>query len=149
MIYYLSLGANIGEREATINRAIHLIEQQIGRVLRCSSFYYSEPWGFESEHDFCNQCCSVETELGPIEVLHTTQSIERAIGRTHKSIDGHYQDRVIDIDIISGYDDAGDEIVTKIEEPSSDGHMINILTLPHPLWQQRDFVRIPLAEIKE
>ena len=136
MIYYLSLGANLGNREQTIRLALQQIEQQIGQILRCSSFYYSQPWGFQSENPFCNLCCAVESSLSPLDVLSLTQAIERALGRTTKSVDGHYHDRVIDIDIIRILDN-GQEIY--IDTPQ--------LTVPHKLWQQRDFVRIPLAEI--
>ena len=85
MNYYLSLGANIGEREKTLHEAIQMLEQQVGHVLRCSSFYYSEPWGFTSEHAFCNLCCAVESDKSPVEVLDITQAIEKALGRTKKT----------------------------------------------------------------
>ena len=137
MRYYLSLGANLGERERTIENALNMIEQQIGPVLRCSSFYYSEPWGFASEHAFCNICCAVESALVPMDFLAATQSIERALGRTEKTINGIYHDRAIDIDIIRVIDEEGQEY--SCATPS--------LTLPHPLWKQRDFVRIPMSEI--
>ena len=138
MLYYLSLGANLGDREQTIQDALVRIEQEIGRVVKSSSFYYSEPWGFESEHGFCNICCCVETALEPLEVLHSTQSIEKALGRTHKSENGIYSDRTIDIDLIRAFDEKGKEI-----KMSSDA----LLILPHPLWEERDFVKIPLKEI--
>ena len=137
MRYYLSLGANLGERERTIENALNMIEQQIGPVLRCSSFYYSEPWGFASEHAFCNICCTVESSFAPMDFLAATQSIERALGRTEKTINGIYHDRAIDIDIIRVIDEGGQEY--SCSTPS--------LTLPHPLWKQRDFVRIPMSEI--
>ena len=137
MIYFLSLGSNIGNREQTLQTALLRIEQEVGHVDRCSSFFYSEPWGFESKNAFCNLCCRVETELAPLEVLHRTQEIEKALGRTHKSVDGHYADRTIDIDLIRVYDEKGEEIL--MSGP--------VLTLPHPLWEQRDFVKLPLAEI--
>lgn len=138
MLYYLSLGSNLGEREQTLLRAVELIGQQVGTVLRCSSFYYSEPWGFESEYAFCNLCCAVETSMEPQAVLTATQSIERTLGRTHKSVNGVYSDRTIDIDLIQAFDDAGNEFTCSTPT----------LTLPHPLWTQRDFVRIPLSEIQ-
>ena len=138
MQYYLSLGSNIGAREQTLRTAIQLIEQQIGPVPRCSSFYYSAPWGYASAHEYCNMCCVVESALPPMEVLHATQTIERQLGRTHKTIDGKYSDRTIDIDIIEAYDGPNE---IQIHTPE--------LQLPHPLWTQRDFVRIPLEEIKE
>lgn len=147
MLYYLSLGANLGEREHTIRQTITQIEQQIGHVSRCSSFYYSEPWGFSSEHPFCNICCAVETDKTPLELLSLTQSIERALGRTKKSdfqqrsglisnSEAVYSDRNIDIDIIFAFD--GDKEIF-LDTPE--------LTIPHKLWSQRDFVKIPLSEI--
>ena len=136
MRYYLSLGANLGNREQTIRKAIQGIEQQIGLVTRCSSFYYSEPWGFDSEHAFCNNCCLLETDKQPIEVLHSTQSIEQELGRTHKSANGTYCDRTIDIDIISIFDGEKEITIDTAE-----------LQVPHPLWEQRDFVVKPLQEI--
>lgn len=137
MRYYLSLGSNLGNREQTLHEAVRRIGQQIGTVTRCSSFFYSEPWGFESTHPFCNLCCAVETAMQPREVLAATQQIERKLGRNHKSVNGKYSDRTIDIDIIRAFDDAQKEI-----EISS-----SLLTIPHPHWKERDFVVIPLQEI--
>lgn len=144
MVYFLSLGSNLGEREQTLRQAMQLIEQQIGPILRCSSFYYSEPWGFESEHTFCNLCCAVETTQNPEDILLTTQAIERALGRKEKSTAAtqhspapHYTDRTIDIDLIRAFDANGQEIFMNTP----------FLVLPHPLWQQREFVKVPLAEI--
>ena len=143
MLYYLSLGSNLGDREQTLDAAKQLIEQQIGPITRCSSFYYSEPWGFKSEHGFCNLCCAVETNLTPITMLSATQAIEQALGRTKKSTNGHYSDRTIDIDIIRAIDENGNE--------KSYNFQLSTFTLviPHPLWKERDFVRIPLAEIEQ
>lgn len=144
MLYYLSLGANLGDREQTIKQALELIEQQVGHVLRCSSFFYSAPWGFESEHEFCNLCCAVETSQKPMDVLSLTQSIERALGRTqktqiinHQSLINNYSDRPIDIDLIRVFDNDKKELFMDSPE----------LTLPHRFWQERDFVKTPLAEI--
>lgn len=140
MRYYLSLGSNVGNREQTLREALQYIGQRIGRIDRCSSFFYSEPWGFESENGFCNLCCCVETRLAPLEVLQETQEIERALGRTHKSdpAQPEYQDRTIDIDLIRVFDEAGEEILMSG----------STLTLPHPLWEKREFVKLPLEEIR-
>ena len=144
--FYLSLGSNLGEREETLRSALQLIGQQIGKVTRCSSFFYSEPWGFQSDHAFCNLCCAVETPLEPLEMLSATQSIERTLGRTTKSVNGIYHDRPIDIDLIRAFDPAGKEITMKNDQMVND-QLVNVLTLPHPLYRQRDFVTIPLREI--
>ena len=132
MRIYLSLGANLGEREATINKALDLLAQQVGPLIKRSSFFYSKPWGFESTHDFCNLCASFETSLSPLDLLHTTQSVEKQLGRNEKSINNVYHDRVIDIDILL----YGDMTISTPE-----------LTIPHPKMEERDFVQVPLAEI--
>jgi 2-amino-4-hydroxy-6-hydroxymethyldihydropteridine diphosphokinase len=141
MCYYLSLGSNLGNREQNIREALIRIEQRIGQISLCSSFFYSEPWGFKSEFPFCNVCCSLSSDFKPIQVLKITQYIERELGRTTKSnpLCPHYQDRIIDIDIIRALDDKGNEIIMN--------DSCAILTLPHPLWKERDFVRIPMMEI--
>ena len=133
MLIFLSLGSNLGNREATINQALDLLATQVGPLIKRSSFFYSQPWGFDSPNEFCNLCASFTTSLSPLDLLHTTQSIEKQLGRTQKS-NGAYQDRTIDIDIIF-YGD--------IHLETSE------LTIPHPLWQQRDFVKVPLAEIMQ
>ena len=142
MRYYLSLGSNIGDREQTLRAALTMIEQQIGPVLRCSS-----PCGFESPNEFCNLCCLVDTDQDPMGMLRATQSIEQALGRTQKSANGIYHDRPIDIDLIRAFDKENNEIKLQISNHKSQTSNLWLLSLPHPLWQERDFVRIPLMEI--
>lgn len=137
MTYYLSLGANLGNREQTLDEAVRMIGQRVGTVLRCSDKFYSAPWGFRSTHAFCNLCCAVESDEDPIEVLHRTQAIERALGRTCKSEGGVYADRLIDIDLIRVFDN--DKEIT-LQTPE--------LTLPHPLWREREFVTVPMEQIQ-
>ena len=129
---YLSLGTNLGDKEANLKAAIEEIRKRVGEITSLSAFHASEPWGFESENSFLNAVCCVHTDLSPMETLRTTQEIERSLGRLKKSTGGNYSDRVIDIDILL-YDDL------HIDTPE--------LTIPHPLMWQRDFVMIPLREI--
>lgn len=129
---YLSLGSNLGDRHATMRRAIDLLGREVGTVDRQSTMLETEPWGFQSANKFLNMCVRVLTPLSPQQLLSATQSIERELGRMSKSVDRHYHDRPIDIDILM-YDDL------HIKTPE--------LTLPHPLMQERDFVMIPLREI--
>ena len=131
---YLGLGSNLGNKEENLRKAISMINEQIGTVVRQSALYVSEPWGFESENDFVNAVICCQTTLTPHQLLRATQRIERQMGRKRKSQDGVYHDRVIDIDILL-YDDL------TIDTPT--------LKIPHPLMQQRDFVMIPLEEILE
>ena len=129
---YLGLGSNLGNREENLRGALFEIASSVGVVAAVSSFIVTEPWGFESTHTFVNAVCRVQTRLSPMEVLDATQAIERNLGRTQKSVDGIYSDRLIDIDILL-YDD------WKVDTPR--------LVIPHPLMAQRDFVKIPLAEL--
>ena len=141
---FLGLGSNLGDREENIQKAISLIGERVGTVLRQSSLIETEPWGFESENKFLNGVILCETSLTPRQLLRVTQKIERDLGRKKKSASSHsshllpltshlYKDRPIDIDILL-YDDL------TVDEPD--------LKIPHPLMQQRDFVMIPLNEIK-
>lgn len=129
---YLSLGSNLGDREATMRRAIGLLNERAGSVDRQSSFIETEPWGFESTNKFLNMCVRLLTTLSPEQLLLATKQIEREFGRTQKSVNGQYHDRPIDIDILM-YDD--------VHIDSND------LTLPHPHMQEREFVMKPLREI--
>lgn len=131
-IAYLSLGSNLGDRHATMQSAILLLDSQAGSVDRVSSAIETEPWGFKSANKFLNMCVRIITTLSPEQLLVTTKDIELQLGRTTKSVNGQYHDRPIDIDILT-YDDL------HINTPS--------LTLPHPHMHERDFVMIPLREI--
>lgn len=134
---YIGLGTNLGDKEQNLRDAVHRIEEQIGKVLSLSAFYVTAPWGFASKNSFLNAAACVETQLSPLEVLQETQTIERELGRTKKSVNGAYSDRLIDIDLLL-YDD----LVLSVT--SADGAELN---LPHPLMAKRDFVMRPLAEI--
>ena len=129
---YLSLGSNEGNREALLHQAIDAIGRLIGQVGGIATFIETEPWGFDSPHPFLNTALSVTTSLLPLEVLEHTQAIERQLGRQHKSVDGHYHDRPIDIDLLFY-----DQLILTSER----------LTLPHPLLTERLFVLEPLREI--
>ena len=133
MTAYLGLGTNLGEdKAANLRQAVDMLHEQAGHVFACSTFIESEPWGFQSTNTFLNAVIAIETTYTPHQLLAITQSIERAMGRTHKSTNGNYTDRIIDIDILL-YDD----II--IDTPE--------LTIPHPLILQREFVYRPLLEI--
>ena len=97
---YVGLGTNLGDKEQNLKVAVQKIEEQIGKVVSLSAFYITAPWGFTSENSFLNAAACVETELSPLDVLQKTQSIERELGRTKKSVNGAYSDRLIDIDLL-------------------------------------------------
>lgn len=135
---FLGLGSNLGDREENIRKAISLIGERVGLVIRQSSLIETEPWGFESDNKFLNGVIICETTLTPRQVLRATQKIERELGKLRKHSTRRtplsiYNDRPIDIDILL-YDDL------TIDEPD--------LKIPHPLMHERDFVMIPLKEIQ-
>jgi len=143
---YLGLGSNLGDRRCLIGRAVSLIAERVGEVIRQSSLIETEPWGYQSEHRFLNGVILVETKLTPHQLLAATQQIERDLGKqqrhaTKRSRTANqemplptYNDRPIDIDILL-YDQL------TIDEPD--------LKIPHPLMHERDFVMIPLQEISK
>lgn len=128
---YLLLGSNLGDKRGIISRAISEIDTRIGSVVKQSSFYASEPWGFEALEDFINAVVEVETFLNPGEILHEILEIEKATGRT-RSRSQAYASRVLDIDILF-YDDL-------IMESDN-------LFVPHPRMHLRRFTLMPLNEI--
>ncbi|MBR3906717.1 MAG: 2-amino-4-hydroxy-6-hydroxymethyldihydropteridine diphosphokinase [Bacteroidaceae bacterium] len=129
---YLGLGTNLGNKRENLTRAIEALSLALGKCVTQSSFIETEPWGFESNSSFLNCVAAFDTDIAPLELLDTTERIERMLGRTQKSQDGNYHDRVIDIDILL----YGDNIIES-----------DRLTIPHPLMHSRTFVLEPLAEI--
>ena len=130
-LVYLGMGTNLGEKERNLNDAIISLSQEVGFVIRSSTFYTSKPWGFESDNDFLNAVVLIDTNLTPFDVLSKTQEIEKSLVRTAKTISG-YSDRLIDIDIV-----LYDNLI--IDQPT--------LKIPHPLIAERDFVLVPFVEI--
>ncbi|MCQ2339477.1 MAG: 2-amino-4-hydroxy-6-hydroxymethyldihydropteridine diphosphokinase [Paludibacteraceae bacterium] len=143
MRIYLSLGSNISPRHHYINEACRLLSERCGTLVSRSSDYYSAPMGYASTHEYLNICVCLLTSLSPMELLEATQTIERELGRTHKSSFDpatqtfDYKDRTIDIDLIQAFDDSGCEII--LQTPP--------LTLPHPRMTDRPFVLQPLQQM--
>ncbi len=132
MRLYVSLGSNLGQRQKSLDLALSALNERVGPLVECSSFYETLPVGFVSEHPFLNAVAIFDTTLPPEQLLEITQEIERELGRTLKSHDGIHYDRTIDIDLL-----LLDDIVLQLP------HLI----LPHPRMCERLFVLEPLAEI--
>ena len=129
---FLGLCTKLGNKEENIGNAIQYIEELVGNVVSQSALYHTEPWGFESTNTFINAVVAVETSLTVRDVIDATKKIERLMGRTYKSVDRQYKDRIIDIDILF-YND----LIINDED----------LIIPHPLMHERLFVLQPLSEI--
>lgn len=141
---YLSLGSNLGDRSANIHEALNRLDRSFGvKYERLSDIIETESWGFDSE-PFLN--CAVlyklprtkqSAEDQAVDILDRIKVIEREMGREESleySVDGRriYHSRPIDIDILF----FGPH---RIDLPA--------LKIPHPLIAERDFVKIPLAQI--
>ncbi len=126
---YLSLGSNIGDREAYLREALERLEAAGIHVVRRSSIYETEPQDVRDQPWFLNMALEVETDLSPMQLLARIHKIEVGMGRRRTMSKGP---RNIDIDILF-YGDSG--------IASSD------LEIPHPRLIQRRFVLEPLAEI--
>lgn len=126
--YWLSLGSNLGEPIAQLISAINALSQQV-RIIEISSLYETDPVGPVEQNCFINLCLTLECERSAPELLMFTQSIEHEHHRTREI---HWGPRTLDIDLLMGPEE--------LNTPS--------LTLPHPHMLERDFVMIPLAQLK-
>ena len=127
----LSLGSNIGDRRENLEKCIQLIHQGIGVVLRVSKLYETPSWGFESDA-FYNCALVLHTSFSAEKILRKITSIEKEMGRFRKQNNG-YEARIIDIDIIS--------IENQVVHADH-------LEIPHPQMQNRQFVLLPVADLK-
>ncbi|MGZ4840357.1 MAG: 2-amino-4-hydroxy-6-hydroxymethyldihydropteridine diphosphokinase [Candidatus Angelobacter sp.] len=126
---YLSLGSNLGDREAQLREAIARL-RELGVVTLVSAFYETEPVEVESKQPwFLNCAVAMETELMPLQFLKRMLALEQSMGRTRTEPKGP---RTIDIDIVF----FGNDVLDTPE-----------LSVPHPAMQQRRFVLEPLSEI--
>src|ERR1700733_5802250 len=126
----LALGGNVGDKVASLRRALRAIasEPEI-ELTAVSRFYRTPPWGKTDQDWFVNACALGRTSLEPKALLERVKTLEVELGRAPA---GRWRPRVIDIDLI-----AYDELTLKTER----------LTLPHPELFHRAFVLTPLAEI--
>jgi len=126
---FLLLGANLGEREASIKQATQLISEQISPVGAQSKLYETAPWGVLDQPAFLNQVLKIETHLLPKTILRRMLKIEKQLGRERRL---RWGARMIDIDILY-YNDL---VLDTID-----------LSLPHPRLHERRFTLVPLVEI--
>ena len=122
---YVGLGANLGDREASIRRAAELIGAR-----RLSTIIETEPWGITDQPDFLNAVAEVETDAGARVLLDRLLEVERELGRVR---DGkRWGPRTIDLDLLLYGSEKSD---------------LPALQLPHPRLHERLFVLLPLAEL--
>ncbi|MDO7908598.1 2-amino-4-hydroxy-6-hydroxymethyldihydropteridine diphosphokinase [Paenibacillus sp. JX-17] len=127
---YIALGANLGDRQATLMEAVTLLDQHPDiQVERCSNLYETEPVGYMNQPAFLNMALTVSTRLQPIELLRAMLEIENQLGRVR---DVRWGPRTVDLDLIwmEGL---------QLDTPE--------LMLPHPRMRERAFVLVPLSDI--
>jgi 2-amino-4-hydroxy-6-hydroxymethyldihydropteridine diphosphokinase len=129
---YIGLGANLGEREATLRRALDEIDRLPDtRVSMVSRFHETRPVGVEDQPDFVNAVARLETKLPPRDLLEALLAIERRLGR-RRDAEERWGPRTIDLDLLL----YGTE---RVREPG--------LVVPHPRLLERPFVTEPLREL--
>jgi 2-amino-4-hydroxy-6-hydroxymethyldihydropteridine diphosphokinase len=126
---YLSLGSNVGDREANLRVAIAALADAGVRVTRVSSFYETEPVDFLEQAWFLNCAVQGETDVPAMELMRALRGIELRMGSKKLVAKGP---RLIDMDILL----YGSETIDTKE-----------LQVPHPRMHLRRFVLAPLAEI--
>ncbi|MDX6487867.1 MAG: 2-amino-4-hydroxy-6-hydroxymethyldihydropteridine diphosphokinase [Gaiellaceae bacterium] len=129
---FVGLGSNLGDREATILRALARLQEEPGlSVVRVSALRETEPVGYLEQPRFLNGVAELSTELSARELLSRLLAIERDLGRTRD--DGPpLGPRTIDLDLLLH----GDEVIAQAG-----------LQVPHPRMHERRFVLEPLAEV--
>lgn len=127
---YLSIGSNIGNKEENLHRAIELINsyKEI-EVEKVSSFLVTEPWGYLDQEKFVNAALKLKTIISPQELMKVLLDIEQEMKRERII---KWGPRIIDLDIIFY-----DNLVLEDE----------LVTVPHPRMEEREFVLKPLSEI--
>ena len=128
---FIGLGANLGEREEMLRRALDLLAAEPGLELRrVSTFRETEPVGYLDQPRFVNAAAEVETELSAADLLALLLDVERRLGRVRGG--PRFGPRTIDLDLLL----YGDE---RIREPG--------LRVPPPRLHERRFALEPLAEL--
>jgi 2-amino-4-hydroxy-6-hydroxymethyldihydropteridine diphosphokinase len=127
---YAALGANLGDREASLREAIRRLGDVAGvDVRRISHIYETDPVGYTDQPAFLNMAVALETSLAPLELLRAMLAIEKEMGRVR---DIRWGPRVIDLDLL-----LYDGVKMNTDE----------LTLPHPRMGERAFVLVPLRDV--
>ncbi|MEH6535260.1 MAG: 2-amino-4-hydroxy-6-hydroxymethyldihydropteridine diphosphokinase [Psychroserpens sp.] len=127
---YIALGSNKGDRIKYLQEAVDLIFAEIGKVNSISKVYNSPAFGFESD-DFLNTCIYIETRFSAEDVLQKLQAIELKLGR-ERTFSETYQARTIDLDILFF---------------NAEMLKTELLSVPHPELQNRQFVLQPLKDV--
>jgi len=128
---FVGLGANLGDREATLRRAVELLaaDPEI-ELVALSTLRETDPVGYLDQPRFLNGAAELETDLAPRDLLERLLRVERRLGRERTG--PRFGPRTVDLDLLL----YGDE---QVDEPG--------LRVPHPRLHERRFALEPLAEL--
>lgn len=127
---YIALGSNQGDRQRQLLDALNRLNEGPGvEVTRVSAVYETDPVGYTEQPAFLNMAAAVRTTLEPYPLLHRLLEVETSLGRVRLE---RWGPRTIDLDLI---------FMDGVEMQSEE------LTLPHPRYQERAFVLVPLSEV--
>jgi 2-amino-4-hydroxy-6-hydroxymethyldihydropteridine diphosphokinase len=128
---FVGLGANLGDRGATLRAAVDALGGEAGvEVVAVSTLRETEPVGVGEQPLYLNGAAELETTLTARELLDLLLAVERSFGRIRTP--GEHGPRTLDLDLLLYGDEA-------IDEPE--------LHVPHPRLHERRFVLEPLAEL--
>ena len=135
-VVYIGLGANLGNREECLKKAVSGLRQKIDENLQISSVYVTKAIVLDDEKvaDYLNCVVGAKTTLTPRELLACLQEIERSLGRVREAEKKRWQARSIDLDILL----FGEQVIDSKD-----------LVVPHPEMLNRRFVLEPLLELNE
>ena len=127
---FLGLGSNLGDRLGNLQAAADALGRETGiRVVASSRVWETAPVGGPPQPDYLNAVLRVQTDLGARDLLEAAHRVEASLGRVRAE---RWGARTIDVDILL----FGDE---RIDEPD--------LVVPHPRFEERAFVVVPLLEL--
>jgi len=126
---FIGFGSNIGDRVLYCQRALSLLKEA-GEILKVSSLWVTEPWGYKEQPFFINGVLKLKTHLSARELLEFLKKTEKEIGRRDRF---RWGPREIDLDLLLYEEEVIDEEDLKV---------------PHPFLHERAFVLIPLVEIE-
>jgi 2-amino-4-hydroxy-6-hydroxymethyldihydropteridine diphosphokinase len=122
----LALGSNLCDRRAYLNAAVSTMPD----LVRPSPIYETDPVGGpDAQGPYLNMVVQLESGLTSRQLLALCRSQEAAAGRVRLV---HWGPRTLDCDLV--WIDG-----TRVNEPD--------LVVPHPRFQERDFVLAPLSHL--
>jgi len=128
---YISIGSNLGDRVHNCENAIFQLSS-FSQLIKQSSFYETESWGYYDVNLYINCVLKVSTQLNPEKLLYQLKLIEKKLGRAENKNSSLYESRIIDLDILFF-----DNLILNTSE----------LSIPHIHLYSRNHVLIPFSEI--